>query len=59
MRSLKLHELKMVLRILNGRVVEVLNSQSRGSGFKVTGWLHGQLSLPQGSYRSGKSGKKW
>ena len=29
----------------NGPVVMVLDSQSRGPGFKTTGWLQGQLSL--------------
>ena len=37
MKYLKLHELKMVSRILSGVVIEVLNSQSRGPDFKITG----------------------
>ena len=35
----------MYENILNGLVVKALDSQSRGSVFKTTGWLQGRLNL--------------
>ena len=43
----------------DGLVVKVLDSQSRGSEFKIAGWLQGQLNLSSLRGRLNETGISW